>query len=490
MAGITGRGVDERSDIYSLGATLYHLLTGINPSVDFGAIKPISELNIKIGEGFQMIIEKMMELDPDRRYQNGKELLYALEHVYELDSDYKRFRRNRRLYKGCAAALLIAGAAMMGTGWFMMGRERLTAYNRAVEAAGLSIEAGDFDRAEQEIHEALELHSDRIEVYEREVLRLYSMGDYEAAITYGRDVINNPLYEIQTGSDEVVLGDIYYLLGNAYFELTDYMNASACFQEAVSRNRENGLYFRDYAITLAKTGNTEQAEKELETAISLGLGQDSIYMAQGEISFARGEYPEAEESLQKAISYAESDSLRKRAVLLCDSVYQELGADYLDREIAMLEQEESRYGDSTSSNSLTERLADAYVRKAEADENQRDVYFHMALEKFVGLYESGYVTRQLMENIAIIYEQLDEFDQAESVLIQMTERYPDSYVPYKRLAYLEADRQQVKENADREYQTMKEYYDMAKELYGDQDGDQEMQMLDAMMQELRDGGWL
>ena len=72
----------------------------------------------------------------------------------------------------------------------------------------------------------------------------------------------------------------------------------------------------------------------------------------------------------------------------------------------------------------------------------------------------------------------------------MAEKYPDSYVSYKRLAYLEAERQQEKENADRDYHKMKEYYDQAKKLCEEQDNDQEMQMLDNLIRDLKDGNWL
>ena len=61
---------------------------------------------------------------------------------------------------------------------------------------------------------------------------------------------------------------------------------------------------------------------------------------------------------------------------------------------------------------------------------------------------------------------------------------------YKRLAYLEADRQQTKENADRAYQQMLVYYEQALKLYSGKEQDMEMEMLEVMMQEIRDGGWL
>ena len=155
-----------------------------------------------------------------------------------------------------------------------------------------------------------------------------------------------------------------------------------------------------------------------------------------------------------------------------------------------MEQEENRAGGAASAMNISERLADVYVRKAEADEGRRGEYYEKAVSKFEFLYENGYSTRQMMENIGILYEQTGDFNKAEEILTEMVEKYPDNYIGYKRLAYLEADKQQNKENEERDYQQMKEYYDMAKELYGGNADDQEMQMLDNLMQDLKNENWL
>ena len=160
------------------------------------------------------------------------------------------------------------------------------------------------------------------------------------------------------------------------------------------------------------------------------------------------------------------------------------------KKLLFLEQEEGRASGSASVMSLTERLADAYARKAEVDIDNQEKYYQKSLEKFLTLYESGYSTRQMMENLAIVYQALGEYDHAEEMLFAMTEKYPDSYISYKRLAYMEAERQQEKDIQNRDYSLMKEYYDRAKELYGVQDTDQEMQMLDNLIQDLKDGNWL
>ncbi len=488
---IVGRGVDERSDIYSLGATLYHLLTGVRPTEDFDSIKKIGEMPVKLGEGFCVIIEKMMELKPSNRYQNGGELLYALQHIYELDGEYKSFKRRRRNQKVLAALLYIAGISLMGSGWATMGRERLTAYNRAVEQADAYIDAFQYSQAEDILREAEQLLPDHITAYEKKELLLYSMGDYDGTIVYGRDVINNPSYILNTPEDEKILGNMFYILGNAYFEKTDYPDAVNCFKEAIDRNSENSLYFRDYAITLAKIGQPDMAEEILEAAVKLGLGEDSIYMVQGEIAYSRGEDALAAERLLAAVRVAESEELRRRAVLLCVQAYQQMGDAYLIQEMELLQDSLNSFGVDVSMH-LKEQLADAYARKARQSEADAKEYYPRSLELFQELYKEGYSTRQTMENIGILYQQMDQMEEAEEVLNQITEQYPQDYRAYKRLAFLEADKQQKKENEERDYVRMKELYDEAVSLYQESkiEGDTEMQMLENMMQELADGGWL
>ncbi len=100
-------------------------------------------------------------------------------------------------------------------------------------------------------------------------------------------------------------------------------------------------------------------------------------------------------------------------VLLCDRVYREMGSSQIDREITLLEREERRFRTTVSAMNISERLADVYVRKAESDETVRREYYGKALERFYALYENGYVARQMMENIAILHEQLNEYEAAD-----------------------------------------------------------------------------
>jgi len=86
---------DKRTDIYSLGATLYYLITGHNPCMPPYEIKPIREINNSLSNGLEKIIIKCTAKNPEDRYQNCNELIYALEHYNEIDDVYLRKQKRR-----------------------------------------------------------------------------------------------------------------------------------------------------------------------------------------------------------------------------------------------------------------------------------------------------------------------------------------------------------------------------------------------------------
>lgn len=89
---------DERTDIYSLGATMYRLVTGHNPSEPPYEMYPITHWNPRLSTGLEGIIAKCTSKDPKSRYQSVQEVRYALEHYRDLDLDsIRRYRRNLRI---------------------------------------------------------------------------------------------------------------------------------------------------------------------------------------------------------------------------------------------------------------------------------------------------------------------------------------------------------------------------------------------------------
>ena len=81
---------DARTDIYCLGATLFHLVTGCNPSEPPYEMKPIRQINPELSSGLERIILKCTQRNPDDRYQSAAELMYALDHYKVIDDEYKK----------------------------------------------------------------------------------------------------------------------------------------------------------------------------------------------------------------------------------------------------------------------------------------------------------------------------------------------------------------------------------------------------------------
>jgi serine/threonine-protein kinase len=84
--------LDGRSDIYSLGATLYALLTGRPPFADVSLVETITKIRkaepeepkkfqMAIPDLFEGAVLKMLEKHPDRRFQKASDLLKDLERV-------------------------------------------------------------------------------------------------------------------------------------------------------------------------------------------------------------------------------------------------------------------------------------------------------------------------------------------------------------------------------------------------------------------------
>ena len=107
---------DARTDIYCLGATLYHLVTGMNPCEPPYEIKPIREINPSLSSGLERIIQKCTQRDPNDRYQSAAELMYALDHYEEIDDLYKK-KQKKKLFKFLSCVFLtfaFAGASVWG----------------------------------------------------------------------------------------------------------------------------------------------------------------------------------------------------------------------------------------------------------------------------------------------------------------------------------------------------------------------------------------
>lgn len=125
----------ERTDIYCLGATMYHLLTGHNPSEPPYEMYPIRYWNPALSKGLEAIILKCTQKNPIDRYQSCAELMYALEHFEEEDEEYRRKQKNKFRLFAIPAALAVTFGIGAGVFAGIESHTTNTSYDAYINAA-------------------------------------------------------------------------------------------------------------------------------------------------------------------------------------------------------------------------------------------------------------------------------------------------------------------------------------------------------------------
>jgi WD40 repeat protein len=125
-----GETIDERADVYAIGATLYHVLAGVAPYGDVPPNRdvmlaicerppaPLAEVEPRVPNDLQTIVAKAMARDPADRYASARELAEELRQFQNgnlVDAyQYSRgelFRRWVARNRGLLAAVLVFLAA-------------------------------------------------------------------------------------------------------------------------------------------------------------------------------------------------------------------------------------------------------------------------------------------------------------------------------------------------------------------------------------------
>ena len=178
--------IDERSDVYSLGAVLYEALTGQAPfsgdnvfevirNAARGEPKPVSELAPEAPPELTAICERAMQESPSKRYQTARELAEDVQrflsgrlvqaYEYKAAEYVARFvRQHKAVFATAAAAILLLIAA---TALYV---QRVTTANRNTAAAHKELS--------QTYHNLEVAHGELLEAREREAAQRERMAHH------------------------------------------------------------------------------------------------------------------------------------------------------------------------------------------------------------------------------------------------------------------------------------------------------------------------
>lgn len=489
--------VDARSDVYSIGATLYHFLTGVKPGSGPDQIVKPSEIDPSIGESISLILMKALAWEPRQRFQTTESMLKAFLKIHKYDFRYKKMVLQQGAVFLATAAGIGAGILLTFFGKGQLAIEKEEAYVQAVDLLSHARAEGEEEqRIDQAYLAAREIKPQRLEAYVQKALYYYEQKEYEDGIAFIEDTI---LTE-RVFFDQELITDVYFLLGSCRFEMEQYDKAVVSYGTAISRDDSRPEFYRDYVISLVRDGKVSKAEEVLRQAEEKGISSVDLLLVNGELKKAKGDYEGAEQDLKQCVKEAETDEIRVRAYVLCDMAYREQYDESKEKEISgdlaclqksreLLEEARRKVG-MDDQLLIYERLAQTYIDLQEL--TREEEYGECAISILEEVIDRGWGTYLTYNNIAILYQKMGKFQQAREMLERMLELDVENYNTYKRFALLEAESQNQKQTAERQYGDFVQYYEKAKELYeaSGSGGDVEMQFLDNLYQQLVEGGWL
>ena len=477
--------VDERTDIYSVGASIYHIATG----------QKIQDCRQKIdkkllarctGDAFAQVIERATRIAPADRYQTARELFHAFENISRKDKRYQKLLHRQTAVRVILGMSLAGFIALGGYGIHRVRLGITDKYNDLVQDQVELREAGEYAKQEEAYQEASALLPDALESYYQNAYSLYVQGKYEECISFiDYDIRENEKIDLS----QARMADVFYLEADSCFKLGQYEQAVDAYEQLFRLGTQQASYYRDYAIALVYNGEVDEGQKVLQEAIDHGLGEDSVYYTKGEIEKAQGKYDASIQEFRHCIDITEDEEIKERAFLMLYDLYDAKGEDVSQRTVLLEAKAELPMEDQMQ---ILERLASIDIELA--DKSGNSDYRSEAIDSLLTVEAQGWATYDTYDTLTVLYEKQGQLEDAVQTVDKMRELYGEDYNIYKRYAFLEIDAQELLDNSARDYTRFAEYYEKAERMYEDQkkdnNEDAEMNLLIDVYTQISEGGWL
>lgn len=422
--------IDVRTDIYSLGVTLYYLLTKKNPSLAPYKIYPIREINPQLSTGLEKIIIKCTKSNPNERYNSVEEVLYALENYDKIDSEYiLRQKRKLKIFIGTVTLSIFFLISTL-VSYMGINNQKLNDYNTMLINANTEVSksiANDkfSEDAVKYYEEAIAIDSSKKDAYIKLLDYYIRMGQTQNGVDKLNDYI--AMGKGKKNSDVTMTLAKIYFNGTTYDSSfnVDYANATKYYAMVDKNKYPEAKYYEKLAMTLSEFSSSIDWEEvsgilqefeEYTDNINQDINQIDNYISLAKVYIANKNYftkdtdvyDLAERNLNKALETLE----------------------YIDDENKKQDYEMEIY---TKLAELMKSRGSKAKNINETDLNNAITYYTLLLNKFD--MEDKKV--EMMKQIADIYRVQKIYDKAENEYMQIINNYPMNVEGYINYAIME-----------------------------------------------------
>ena len=438
---------DQRTDIYSIGVTMYHLITGKSRNEPPYEFKKIREIDPNFSEGMEYIINKCIQNDPTKRYQSMEELLYDLENIHTFNRYYIEQKKKDKTKRILKFSMIGASIVLIWFGSYTMGIESKEKYEALINKADTYASNLQFDEARKYYQDAQKVEKGEVKGYLQEAKLILKQSGTNECLQY----LFNKEQEVKGISKAA---EYYYIKGSVYFDNKEYDKARKNFSEALEIDNTNIDYARDCAVSNAKVGKITEAQNIIDILLNKDENEDSVNYINGEIELYEENLYEAINSFEKVIDITNNEELKRKAYISLSDIYKDnrgIIENAASKQIEILNNAEA---DLNNKNNvyITEALAEAYFANKQ---------YNNSAENFNKLLDLGYHRSYIYRNLAIIYQHMNNFSRAEDILFTMMDKSPEDYSCYLQLGLLNLDREGQKPQSSRNYDKVLEYYELA-----------------------------
>lgn len=225
-----GKQTDARSDIYALGMTMHHLLTGQDPRLPGYEYASIRQYRSELSGSLERIVDKCVAIDPENRYQSCSELMYALQNREHDEEQYiKKQKRKLRSFIAASAMTILFATSGVTLHFVASGMNR----NDYENLIGVS-ESTSYTEKIDNYEQAISIYPNDTRAY------LKLLEAYEQEGVFGKEqndaflaLYNANREGFTTGSDD--FSELNYKIGMMYFNYYISESGEVQFSERVQK---------------------------------------------------------------------------------------------------------------------------------------------------------------------------------------------------------------------------------------------------------------